>query len=109
MRALTIRVFFLITKPEIETSTGPRDLYKKIKDDLLILESSHQDTKAAFNFFVTIEHLPDWLGQRHLVRDNCILRVISHIANGAKHFHLNDKRHSSVINTENIATSRRVI
>nr|BAF45176.1 hypothetical protein [uncultured bacterium] len=64
------------------------------------LEASGQNTDIAFNFFVTAEHLPDWLNQRPLVKNNCILRVVSHIANGAKHFNLEDKRHKSVKSTE---------
>ena len=78
----------------------PADLFCKLESDLASLEASGQDTRIAFNFFVTAEHLPDWLGQRALVKTNCILRIVSHIANGAKHFHLNDKRHNSVTSTE---------
>ena len=75
------------------------DLFRKLEGDLTALESS-QDTKVAFNFFVTAEHLPDWLGRRDLVRQHAILRVVSHIANGAKHFTLDDRRHTSVTGTE---------
>ena len=76
------------------------DLFHKLEDDLSSLEESAQDTKIAFNFFVTAEHLPDWLHKRGLVRKHSILRIVSHIANGAKHFSLNDKRHNSVVSTE---------
>jgi len=78
----------------------PEDLFKKIEGDLAELESSHQDVKVAFNFFVSVEHLPDWLGLRNMVSENCILRIVSHVANGAKHLKLNLGRHTSVIGAE---------
>jgi len=78
----------------------PADLFSKLEGDLAALEKSGQDARIAFNFFVTAEHLPDWIGQRILVKANCILRIVSHIANGAKHFHLDEKRHNSVTGTE---------
>jgi len=80
--------------------TTPTALFEKIEGDLAELEASNQDSKVAFNFFLSVEHLPDWLGKRNLVRENCILRIVSHIANGAKHFNLNDKRQKSVKGTE---------
>ena len=75
------------------------DLFRKLEGDFAALKSS-QDTRVAFNFFVTAEHLPDWLSRRVLVRRHAILRVVSHIANGAKHFTLDDRRHTSVTSTE---------
>ena len=78
----------------------PADLFIKIESDLAELETSNQDVKVAFNFFVSIEHLPDWLELRHLVRENCLLRIVSHIANGAKHLNINENRHTSVTGTE---------
>ena len=76
------------------------DLFRKVEADLAELEVSGQDARVAFNFFVTVEHLPDWLKQRDLVRQHCILRIVSHLANGAKHFELDDARHKSVVGTE---------
>lgn len=78
----------------------PVDLFRKSEEDLRALEASPCDAHLAFNFFVTVEHLPDWLGRRELVQKNCVLRVVSHLANGAKHFELNDPRHKSVKETE---------
>jgi hypothetical protein len=40
--------------------------------------------------------------KRDLVRQHAALRVVSHIANGAKHFVLNDPRHQSVTGTEKL-------
>lgn len=76
------------------------DLFKKLEQDLQEFESSYQDTRRAYNVFVTAEHLPDWLGKRDLVKQEAILRITSHIANGAKHFDLDNRRHKSVIKTE---------
>ncbi len=78
----------------------PADLFRKLEGDLAALESSYQDTRVAFNFFVTAEHLPNWLGKRDLILQHAILRIVSHIANGAKHFNLDDARHDSVTSTE---------
>ncbi|MEH2096544.1 hypothetical protein [Nostoc sp.] len=76
------------------------DLFKKLEQDLEDLERSYQDTRVAYNLFVTAEHLPDWLDKRYLVRKHAILRITSHLANGAKHFRLDDPRHKSIIKTE---------
>lgn len=75
---------------------APADLFNKIQADLAALETSSHDVRVAFNLFVSLEHLPDWLGLRAFVRDNVLLRVVSHIANGAKHLEVNERRHSSV-------------
>lgn len=80
--------------------TSPVHLFEKILGDLAALEASAEDSRLAFTFFVSVEHLPDWLGLRHLVRAQCILRIVSHIANGAKHFMLRDARHRSVVCAE---------
>jgi hypothetical protein len=82
--------------------TTPLDLFRKMEGDLAELESSSQDTKVAFNFFVTAEHLPDWLKRRDLVCNHAILRIVSHLANGGKHFFLDKNRHHSITNTEKI-------
>lgn len=79
--------------------TTPLQLFQKMESDLKALRDSGQDARIAFNFFVTAEHLPDWLGKRDLVRKHALLRVVSHLANGAKHFVLDPKRHTSVITT----------
>lgn len=76
------------------------DLFRKIEDDFRALQAVPSDARLAFNFFVTVEHLPDWLHQRQLVRKHCALRVVSHLANGAKHFVLDDPRHKSVTKAE---------
>jgi hypothetical protein len=74
----------------------PVQLFEKLESDLKALSKAESDAYLAFNFFVTAEHLPDWLGQRPLVKMHALLRVVSHIANGAKHFTVDPHRHSSV-------------
>jgi len=78
----------------------PADLFRKVEGDLRALEMAPSDVRLAFNFFVTAEHLPDWLNRRDLVKKNCLLRIVSHLANGAKHFVLDDVRHKSVTKAE---------
>lgn len=75
----------------------PLQLFQKMQSDLAALQASGPDARIAFNFFVTAEHLPDWLGQRQEVRKHALLRVVSHLANGAKHFIIDRKRHSAVV------------
>lgn len=76
------------------------DLFKKAEIDFAAMKDSPGDSKLAFNFFVTVEHIPDWLNRRADVNTSPVLRVVSHLANGAKHFTLDDKRHKSVAKTE---------
>ena len=82
---------------ELKTSA---DLFRKAETDLAQLELSNQNPHIAFNFFVTVEHLPDWLNMRSLVKKNCLLRIVSHLANGVKHFEIDEARHSSIISAE---------
>lgn len=70
-----------------------------MEDDFSKLVNSGQDSRTAFNFFVTAEHLPDWLNMRVLVRQHALLKIVSHLANGAKHFVIDPIRHQSVIGT----------
>ncbi|MGQ3685240.1 MAG: hypothetical protein ACUBOA_09600 [Candidatus Loosdrechtia sp.] len=39
----------------------PRDLLNKLEHDIKRMENSPQDQYAAFDFFVTAEHLVDWV------------------------------------------------
>lgn len=81
---------------------SPQDLLKKLHHDYARLQQLPLDQYAAFDFFVTAEHMLDWLypnesQKRKDVRNkNVLLQVCSHIANGSKHFVASDKRHVSV-------------
>ena len=86
---------------------GPRDLLEKLEHDFDRLKNSPRDEFAAFDFFVTARHLPDWLypdaqennwkKRADLLRNNPLLRVCAHIADGSKHFQ--SSHHKSVQGT----------
>lgn len=81
------------------------DLLAKLRHDHSRVRKTPRDAYAAFDFFVTAEHLPEWLDppEKALRKSEPLLRVVSHLANGAKHIHRVDaKRHRSVT-----ATGRR--
>lgn len=80
----------------------PRDLVSKLEYDLRRMKEDPEDQYAAFDFFVTAEHIVDWChpvsGQdrKRLRARSPLLRIVSHIANGAKHFETTAKLHCSV-------------
>ena len=84
-----------------------RDLLSKLQHDLQRLKDSPMDTYAAFDFFVTAEHMLDWLypgadneDQRKNLRNSVtLLQIVSHIANGSKHFKATAPHHKSVKDT----------
>jgi hypothetical protein len=81
------------------------DLLRKLRHDFTRLQSNPLDQYAAFDFFVTAEHLVDWFhpadesARRALRASDPLLQVCSHIANGAKHFEATAKHHTSVVDT----------
>lgn len=83
---------------------GPVDLYQKLLHDRSRMRMNSLDVYAAFDFFVTAEHMRDWVHPGYkgakereaMRRDDVVLRLISHLANGSKHFLAEDKRHQSV-------------
>jgi hypothetical protein len=66
---------------------------------------------VAWNFFVTAEHLPDWLARAggprlpkgfsygKFKQETPLLRICSHLASGGKHFRPKEKEHTSVAST----------
>ena len=80
------------------------DLLEKLRHDMRLLDEDPVDTYRAFNFFVTAEHLADWLHPGHvnyaarkeLRSDSPLLQLCSHLANGMKHFRAEAKHHKSV-------------
>jgi hypothetical protein len=89
----------------------PQDLFEKLQHDFSRIKNDPLDTYAAFDFFVTAEHMLDWVypdapgmsqkAQRKAVRaSERLLQITSHIANGSKHFITTDPRHDSVENIE---------
>ena len=88
----------------------PKDLLEKLRFDLKRLEADPLDQYAAFDFFVTAAHVPDWIApgmdqrskdQRAEIRSrHVLLQVCDHIASGSKHFEAVAKHHKSVARTE---------
>jgi hypothetical protein len=82
----------------------PQDLLQKLRHDFKRLGKSPMDSFAAFDFFVTAHHMPEWLhpgksnkSKREQLESNSnLLQTVSHLANGAKHFQATHKQHASV-------------
>ncbi len=79
--------------------TDPESLFEKLKHDYSELENDINDVYKAFNFFVTAEHLPDWVGNTKIKDNNPYLRLCSHLATGAKHFIVTNPKKDSVSKT----------
>jgi len=76
------------------------DLLEKLRHDFARVRADTMDPYAAFDFFMTAEHMVDWLfpkskADREKLRDAPLLALCSHIANGAKHFEATAKHHKS--------------
>ena len=89
------------------TLTTPADLVRKLRLDYSTLEQDPNNPYLAFNFFVTAEHLLDWIypgyenkAKREAEREaEVLLQICSHLASGAKHFVAEAKHHTSVSGT----------
>jgi len=96
-----------MTKKGFFTLTTAKDLFLKLEHDLAEVQRNPSDAYAAFNFFVTAEHLLDWLhpgnankGTREARRGTePLLALVSHLASGAKHFDQLSSHHRSVKDT----------
>ncbi len=80
------------------------DLLAKLGRELERLRAAPNDVDHAFNFFVTAEHMLDWRYpddpcKRKNEREKPLLQLVSHLANGAKHFDHLAKHHQSVAST----------
>lgn len=83
------------------------DLFAKLEHDFATLREDPGNSYAAFNFFVTAEHLLDWVypgyenkkPREDLRNSELVLQICSHIASGAKHFVAQAKQHDSVSGT----------
>ncbi len=85
-----------------------KDLLEKLDADFKRLSIADQSSiaaqYAAFDFFVCAEHIPDWLtettgGSKTKHRSYEEGSLVSHIANGAKHFRVDVTRHTTVRDT----------
>lgn len=72
------------------------DLLEKLEWEYKNLTAHPGNAWHAFNFFVTAEHMADWKGDRSVRKNEPLLAICSHIANGGKHFELTPGRHNSV-------------
>jgi hypothetical protein len=85
----------------------PQDLLAKARHDIARLRTSPLDPYAAFDFFVAVRHLPDWLHPKDkdkakrsaLFKNHVELRIARHIADGAKHFEATRNHHLQVAGT----------
>ena len=98
----------------------PKDLLGKLEREYERWQADPLNVDLAWNFFVTAEHLPDWVyyqdkpttgkerpdlldGQNYhdfkMDRTRPKLRICSHLANGGKHFHLRNTNLTSVTGT----------
>lgn len=83
----------------------PSDLLQMMARELERLRGDPSNADHAFNLFVTAEHMLDWLypgregsDARRVLRDSePLLQIVSHIANGAKHFDRLSEHHRSVV------------
>jgi len=81
------------------------DLLAKLRHDLARLRSDPLDAYAAFDFFVTARHYPEWryandtAKRDALFSQNVELRICRHLAEGAKHFQATEPRHKQVAGT----------
>lgn len=74
----------------------PEDLFKKLKKEYEQFMQRPYDACAAYNFFVTAEHLPDWLHSKG-IKNQILPRICSELANGAKHFGLKPFKHPNPV------------
>lgn len=85
---------------------APSDLLKKLEHDFERLQEHNNDQYVAFDFFVTAEHIVDWIhptdkSSRTSLRSSTpLLKIVSHLANGVKHFEATASHHQSVDNVE---------
>jgi len=87
----------------------PLDLREKLEVDfarLIVCDPISKEAQyAAFDFFVTVSHLPDWLHpsdesqRKALFAKHVELRVARHIANGSKHFEATHAQNRQVAGT----------
>lgn len=84
--------------------TTPGDLLAKLRHDYQRLLENPKNPYTAFDFFVTAEHMLDWIypgaagkNARTAERNShTILQIVSHLATGAKHMVPEHPRHASV-------------
>lgn len=90
---------------------SPKDLRRKLEHDRARIAADPNDTFAAFDFFVTAEHLLDWTlpdapevsmrkAREQRRAEEPLLAIASHVASGAKHFRVTAKHHTRVTHAD---------
>jgi hypothetical protein len=69
--------------PDFKT---PVDLLLKLEFDYQRIEKNPRDSYAAFDFFVTADNMCDWICDKSLRNKEPLLKIVFHLATGAKHF-----------------------
>jgi hypothetical protein len=91
------------------------DLLQKLVREYAQWKDAPLNVDRAWNFFVTAEHLPDWIywqdapktrpdlldekTPRQFKHTHPLTRICSHLASGGKHLYLKDSHHDSVERT----------
>jgi hypothetical protein len=86
----------------------PPDLFGKLGRDFARMNEEPLSSDCAFNFFVTADHIVDWLHPGDRAKDtrsakrggSILLQICYHLSSGAKHFEATHKCHTSVAKTE---------
>lgn len=83
--------------PRLQT---PGDLLAKLEADLTRIKKNPHDAYAAFDFFVTADHVEEWLytpsfGGHPGGHSDDLMRLVCHLGSGAKHFSATSKRHTA--------------
>lgn len=94
-----INTRFMAMDPGAFNLTTSKDLFKKAERELARMKAAPLNQDHAFNFFVTANHLMDWVypdseePRKTLRKEHVEIKVCATIANGSKHF---QTRHSGV-------------
>ena len=86
--------------PRLQT---PADLVAKLERDLARIRANPHDADAAFDFFVSADHVEEWLARGHGTKwgghpkghSNDLMRLACHLGSGAKHFDLTSGLHTA--------------
>ena len=74
------------------------DMLSKLRHDLDRMRCDPLDVFAAYDFFVTAHHVKDWPPKAQI--DQPLRDVLARLANGAKHFEIDNPRLKGVRNVE---------
>jgi hypothetical protein len=85
--------FFPLRKPD--------DLFEKVRHDYSRMLTDRLDVYAAYDFFVTANHLVEWTwpsdsdARRDVRERDALPRICEHVANGATHFVLKRRQRAA--------------